>query len=317
VTLETARITLRLHRFELIAFGAALGGLAAVTLLAAAYIAGLTPGPECLAPADATSSFACQRAQEAFSSAQQTLGGLLLTPLLLITYATGLFLGVPIIARELERGTVRLAWWLAPSRFRWYLGRVLPILAVVVALTFAAGVATDRFFAVSNPTVDISQSFDGYGVRGGLLAARALFIFGIAVVVGSVIGRSLPAIIVATLVATIGMVGGLEVQDRILKAEAVAITVNPNDEFGGFRPGDKFIDQKFRLPDGTLVGYEYFGGGSPPTDEFGNVTLPTVNLVIPGDRYRFVEAREALALAVAAIVALLLAAGVVSRRRPG
>jgi hypothetical protein len=59
------------------------------------------------------------------------------------------------------------------------------------------------------------------------------------------------------------------------------------------------------------------GGGSPPTDEFGNVTYPTVNLVIPGERYRFVEAREALALAGAAIVALLLAAGVVSRRRPG
>ncbi len=317
MTLEVARITLRLNRFELIAFGAALGGLILATFLASAYIAGLTPGPECVSPADNTTSFACQRAQEAFSSAQAALGGLLLTPLLLITYATGLFLGVPIIARELERGTVRLAWWLAPSRFRWYLGRVLPILAVVVALTFAAGVATDRFFAVSTPTVDISQSFDGYGVRGGLLAARSLFIFGIAVVVGSVIGRTLPAIIIATLVATIGLVGGLHVQDRILTTEAVPITVNPNDEFGGFRPGDRFIDQKFRLPDGTLVGYEYFDGGSPPSDEFGNSTYTTVNLVIPGERYRFVEAREALALALAAVVALLLAAGVVTRRRPG
>ena len=173
MTLEIVRITLRLHRFELIAFGAALGGLAVATLLASAYITSLTPGPECLTPSDAAASFACQRAQEAFSNAQGSLAGLLLTPLLLITYATGLFLGVPIIARELERGTVRLAWWLAPSRFRWFLGRVLPILAIVVALTFAAGVATDSFFAASTPTVDISQSFDGYGVRGGLLAARA------------------------------------------------------------------------------------------------------------------------------------------------
>jgi hypothetical protein len=314
VTLEVARITLRLNRFELIAFGVALGGLIVATFLASAYIASLTPGPECLSPVEV--SFACQRAQEAFGNAQQALGGLLLTPLLLITYASGLFLGVPIIARELERGTVRLAWWLAPSRFRWYLGRVLPILAVVVALTFAAGVATDRFFAVSDPTLDISQSFEGYGARGGLLAARALFIFGIAVVVGAVIGRALPGIIIATLVATIGMVGGLQVQDRILKAEAVPITVDVNDEFGGSRRGDKFIDQRFRLPDGTLVGYEYFGG-QPPYDEFGNSTYPMVNLIIPRERYRFVEAREAFALAGAALVALLLAAGVVVRRRPG
>ena len=42
-----------------------------------------------------------------------------------------------------------------------------------------------------------------------------------------------------------------------------------------------------------------------------------VNLVIPREQYRFVEAREALALAGAALVALLLAAGVVVRRRPG
>jgi hypothetical protein len=315
VTLDVARITLRLHRFELIAFGAALGGLAAATFLAAAYLAGLTPGPECLSTTETT--LACQRAQEAFSTAQGSLAGLLLTPLLLVTYATGLFLGVPVIARELERGTVRLAWWLAPSRGRWYLGRVLPILVAVVALTFAAGVAVDRFFAVSSPGIDVSKSFDGYGIRGGLLAARALFIFGIAVVVGSVVGRALPAIIIAALVATIGLVGGLQVQDRILRAEAVPIEVNANDEFGGYGVGDKFIDQRFRLPDGTLVGYEYFGDGSPPTDEFGNVTYPTVNLVIPGERYRFVEAREALALAGAAIVALLLAAGVVARRRPG
>ena len=45
---------------------------------------------------------------------------------------------------SLERGTVRLAWWLTPSRWRWYLARLLPILGVVVVLTFAAGVAADR-----------------------------------------------------------------------------------------------------------------------------------------------------------------------------
>jgi len=40
-------------------------------------------------------------------------------------------------------------------------------------------------------------------------------------------------------------------------------------------------------------------------------------LVIPGERYGFVQAREALVLAVGSFVALLVAGFVVARRRPG
>ena len=42
-----------------------------------------------------------------------------------------------------------------------------------------------------------------------------------------------------------------------------------------------------------------------------------VNLVIPGERYRFVEAREAGVLIGGSLVALLIAGFVVVRRRPG
>ncbi len=78
-----------------------------------------------------------------------------------------------------------------------------------------------------------------------------------------------------------------------------------------------WIDSKFQLPDGSLVGWEYFGDQGPVYDENGNSQFPMVSLVIPGERYRFVEAREALALALGTLVALLLAAAVVVRRRPG
>jgi hypothetical protein len=121
--------------------------------------------------------------------------------------------------------------------------------------------------------------------------------------------------IIAALVVAIGLTGGTNVHERILATEAVVVPVDIN-EFGGSAPGDKFIDQKFVLPDGTLVGYDYFGN-EPPFDEFGNPSYPMVSLLIPGERYRFVEAREALALAGGSLVALLLAGFVVSRRRPG
>jgi hypothetical protein len=237
--------------------------------------------------------------------------------LIIVTYVIGLFLGVPIVGRELERGTVRLAWSLGPSRWRWFAARLVPVVVVVAVLTFLAGVAADQWFAAANPGLDTSQAFGSYGTRGGLLASRAIFIFAVAVVVGAIIGRSLPGIIIAGLVVTIGLYGGLNVQQRILATEAVAIPVDQNGQ--GFNGnGDLYIDQKFVLADGTLVGWEYFSNdGNGPYDEFGNPAFPMVQLVVPGERYRFVESREAAVLAGGSLVALLLAGFVVARRRPG
>jgi hypothetical protein len=316
------RLTLRLHRFELFAFGVAIIGLAVAAFAAAAYIEGFRVPPECVFSDDAAPSeeviFACDAAYRRVSEAQ-TIGALVMSPLLLVTFAMSLFLGVPVIARELERGTVRLAWWLTPSRWRWYLARLVPIVVVVVGLTFAAGLAADRMFAANNPGVDFANSFEGFGARGGLLAARALFVFAVAVFVGSFIGRVLPAVIVAALLATIGLYGGINVHDRILQGEAVQVPADGSGFGDGSASGDKFIDQRFVLQDGTLVGYDYFfnSGQGDAFDELGNPRFPMVNLVIPGDRYRFVEAREAGVLIGGSLVALLIAGFVVVRRRPG
>jgi hypothetical protein len=313
--LDWVRLTLRLHRFELFAFGAAIATLVVASFVAAAYIDSLRPAPDCYAIAGALPP-ACVEAVRRFYEAQQTLGGLLLTPLLFVTYAIGLFLGVPIVARELERGTVRLAWSLAPSRWRWYVARMVPILVVLVVLTFAAGVAADRLVAASTPGApgaDLSSSFNGYGNRGGLLASRAVFIFAVSVVVGSFLGRALPAVIVAALVAAIGLFGGIEVHHKILQGEAVTI---PMDN-GGPGPDDLFFDQRFVLPDGTLVGYDYFNGTDPFDPTTGTSKYPMVALVVPGGRYRFVETREALVLAGGSLAGLALAGVVVSKRRPG
>lgn len=307
------RLTLRLHRFELIAFGAATIVLVIASFGIAAYIDGFRLPPEC-ATVNGEVPFSCEDAFRKLDEARG-LGSLILSPLLIVTYAIGLFLGVPVIARELERGTVRLAWWLTPSRWRWYLARLLPILVVLAVLTFAAGMAADRLFAANSPGLDMSRAFDGYGARGVLLAARAVFIFAVAVFVGSFIGRALPSVIVATLLAVLALYGGINVHQRILANEAVAIPVDPFSG-PGVGPGDMYIDQRFVLPDGTLVGYEYFAGGDP-YDENGNSRYPQVALVIPGERYGFVAARESLALAAGSLVAVLLAGFVVARRRPG
>jgi hypothetical protein len=315
VTRQEVRLTLRLQRFELFSFGSALVVLVIAGFTGAAYVDALRPGPECLA-IDGSAPSACDVVLRAWNSAQTTLGGLILSPTLAVAYFVGGFLGVPIVARELERGTTRLAWSLAPSRWRWFAARVVPILLILVVLTFAAGAAIDRFFAASVQGEDPAASFSLFGARGGLLAARAAFIFAIAVVVGAVVGRALPALILTALIATIAIAGGEGVhQNIILRNEAVPVLMRFDDNGVGNR-GDLSFDTVFQLPDGSLVSWEYFGDAGP-YDENGNPRYPMFSMVVPGSRYRFVEAREALVLAGGTLVALVLAGYVVGRRRPG
>ena len=315
MSLTWARLTFRLSRFELLVFGGIIVAFVVATALTAAWIDSLRPPADCFPTDGGIPPAGCEARLNDWYNAQGSIGGLSYGLLIFLSFAAGLFLGVPIVAREVERGTTRLAWSLSPGRTRWFLARMVPILVLLAAVTFVAGIAADRFVGAVTPNVDLSNAFTAFGFRGLLIASRAVFIFGVAVLVGAVIARTLPAVILTAIIATVGLAGGEQVHQKILASEAIAIPVDFNDSGPG-RPGDLYIDQKFVLPDGSLVDYGYFGGADP-YDEFGNPKYPVVAIVVPGERYRFVETREALVLAGGTLVALLLAAFVVSRRRPG
>lgn len=313
MSLDWARLTLRLGRFELLAFVGLVLGSVVAAFVASAWVDSLRPPAACLPAFNEFTETprSCQAALDAWYSAKGGLAGLVAGLVVFLPLAAGLFLGVPIVARELERGTTRLAWTLSPSRLRWYLARLVPVLVIVAVITFAAGVASDRIMAASEPGIDLANSFAGFGLRGVLLASRAIFIFAVAVVVGAIVGRSLPSIIIATVIVAVGLTGGADVHQRMLRSAAVP------RESGQVRPGDLYVDQRFRLPDGSLVRWDYFGNdGNGPFDQEGNPMYPLVDLVVPGERYREAETREALVLAGGSIVALTLAAFVVTRRRP-
>ncbi len=249
MSLTWARLTLRLSRFELLAFGGFIVVFIVATILAAAWIDSMRPPAECLV-ATAEPVAGCEAKLNAWYSAQYSPAGLSVGLLIFLSFAAGLFLGVPIVAREIERGTSRLAWSLAPSRTRWFLERMVPILIALALITFVAGIAADRFVGVVTPGVDLSNAFTAFGFRGLLIASRALFIFGVAVLVGAVVARALPAVILTAVIVTIGLAGGERVHQEILEREAVAIPVDVNDNGIGHL-GDLFITQKFVLPDGS------------------------------------------------------------------
>ncbi len=164
-----------------------------------------------------------------------------------------------------------------------------------------------------SPGVDVANAFDAYGTRGVLIAITALVITAGAMGLGAVIGRVLPTVIVALILGALGLTFVTKFHADYTAKEAVIA-----DEANIGR-GDRYIDQFFRLPDGRLVGYEELYQIDPAAlnDETGQAKYPIVALVIPGERYRAVEAREAAVLGGIAVVMLAGTAAIVQRRRPG
>jgi hypothetical protein len=316
------RLSLRLQKVEITLIGVLVALGAAAGLALAARLEAIRPPASCTdEQIFGTSATACAIAGQAFYSLAGQLNGPITALLIGSAWLGALLIGTPIVAREVERGTTRLAWAMAPSRIRWFAARLLPALVVVAVATYAAGFAIDRIAGASaSPGEDMSRSFGAFGFRGLLVASRAVFIFAIADATGAVLGRALPALIVAGIVAVVGLAGGERLHFEILEREAVVLEA---DQAG---PGDWFVASMFRLPDGSLVSWEQIEqyDPQPVPDANGNFPPgadtwphePMVTIAVPGERYQFVEAREAAALAAGSFVALAIAAFAVNHRRP-
>ena len=223
----------------------------------------------------------------------------------------GLLLGGPLVARELDKGTARLAWSLGPSRRRWYLQRVIPILIVVGLTAMTIGIVSEQLTALFAPGVDLSRSFIGFHTRGVLIATGALLVASIAVAVGSVVGRQIPTILLALVLGGVSLLAIAEVDQKLLATETVRLTGEnqyDNDLIVG--------EGRFELPDGRLVTFDELAVFDPKVLENG-FDYPYVQFGIPRERYREIEAREALAQLAFAAVFLGAGALVVARRRPG
>jgi ABC-type transport system involved in multi-copper enzyme maturation permease subunit len=108
----------------------------------------------------------------------------------------GVFWGAPLLARELETGTYRLAWTQGVTRVRWF--------AVKLALTGLASVATAGLLSLmvtwwSSPfeRVAAGRITPGEFSQGGIvIIGYAAFAFALGVTTGLLIRRTLPAMAV-------------------------------------------------------------------------------------------------------------------------
>jgi hypothetical protein len=110
-----------------------------------------------------------------------------------------LLLGAPLVAREFEHGTFRLAWTQGVSRRRWLLSKTIVLaLAAVLAATLLAAIAT--WWRGPFDHVDGRISPAGFDVEGPVVPAFAFFALAIGVLAGVLLRRTLAAISVAAVV---------------------------------------------------------------------------------------------------------------------
>ena len=136
---------------------------------------------------------------------------LYLAPLLI-----GLFWGAPLLSREFETGTVRLAWSQSVTRTRWLAVKlgVVGLAAVVTAgllsllVTWWSG-PLDQAEAYAGPNAEISTSrLDPslFGVRDIVPIGYAAFAVVLGAVIGVLLRRTVPAMAV-----TLAVFGGLQI----------------------------------------------------------------------------------------------------------
>ena len=167
------------------------------------------------------SATACRAARIALTDRYDTVFTLLAVLVLAVPAVCGMFWGAPLVARELETGTHRLAWTQSVSRTAWLAARlgVVLLAAAVVAGVLGFGLAwagrpLDR--------IDSRLSVVAFDSRNLTPIAYAVFATALGVACGVLLRRTLPAMAL-TLVVFAGV--QLAVPDAVRRHLAAPVTV--------------------------------------------------------------------------------------------
>jgi hypothetical protein len=228
-------------------------------------------------------------------------------------FVVGILLGAPLVSREIENRTAPLAWSLSLSRARWLAGRTLPLLIAITIALLLLGQASEAMIRATPPG---HVGFPYFAMYGPLIAARAISVFGIGVLVGLLMGRVLPAILVTGLVVAGLLVGLYVMRDQLMRAEATWVEASARDLSGVMIYDSAFTDDT----SGELItseeAYSRFpeafgiqGSGVPPG-------MTQVYLMTPPERYPVFVAREIGALALVSVLVGGLAFWIIAWRRP-
>jgi hypothetical protein len=202
-----AWLTWRQHRLQLYAMGAlvAVAGLAAL-LSSIPIRSGYHQNAlsSCLPPAARTG---CDLIVSHFKT-QFAASGAIVRYLIVVPAFAGLFVGAPLLAREFEHGTHRLAWTQSVTRQRWLLAKTLLLSGATAVAALALG-AIALWWRAPFDSLEGRIAPARFDIEGLVVPAYAVFALALGVLAGLLLRRTIPAMSVA-LAAFVAIRVGIE-----------------------------------------------------------------------------------------------------------
>jgi hypothetical protein len=147
--------------------------------------------------------------------------------LLAVPALIGIFWGAPLVAREVENGTHRLAWSQSVTRTRWL---AVKLALVALAAALLTGVLAGLLSWAAQPyDAQIGSRFGAmtFGARGVVPLAYAVFAFLAGTTTGLLVRRTLPAMALTLIaVAAVQVVMPLVVRDHLLRPVQTSIAAD-------------------------------------------------------------------------------------------
>jgi hypothetical protein len=323
------RVGLRLQRFEILASLIAGIVLAGSALLVWSRLTGLHLEGGCFRNSAGLAGVApCTPGRDAalsvFNDINNSDAIVVMLAMAVLPLLIGMVLGVGVVAPEIEGGTAPSMWVLARSRPRWLWGRMLPSLVAAAAVLALLAVASQVLWLAREPYLPNPWlNFDDASLHGPILVAKGLAAYGVAVAVGALLGRTLPAVILATAVIWIGLAGtGTVARSLWMETEAPnhIVVADPNGDVLAY-PGGYIRGGGWRSADGRIIGNEEAYGLVPVGEQDPYAWLDGHHLTpvywgVPGDLFPAWDAAETAGYAVLSVLAVGGAFLVVRRRRP-
>jgi len=232
-------------------------------------------------------------------------------------FAIGTLLGSPVVAREIDTGTSELAWSLTVSRTRWLVGRLLPLLSAVLLASLLLGFGAEWLEHVRFSVVPAAESFRDYGSRGPLLAARAVTAFSIGILVGTVMGRTVPALVL-TAIASVVVYFALSTAALALQPLDPVSTSQAQGDIGVLN-----VRLAWRTPGGQVLSDEQARQTIPASSSdpeaailWLNEHYQGVSMIIPGTRMPRMAWTESVLHGAVVLLTFGASLILVQRRRP-
>ncbi|MGF7237097.1 MAG: ABC transporter permease [Frankia sp.] len=276
-----AWVTWRQHRFALAGVLAVLGGLGLFMLLdgLAMHHAYTSLGLDTCGKLGDPS---CQNQLTAFQQDYFTWADHLPHLLLLLPGLIGVFVGAPLVARELESGTFRFAWTLARSRVQWLVTKLVLLAAVLTAFTLVFSALFTWWYGPFDAITGRMTPYGAYEISGLVFAARTLFGFTLGALLGLLIRRTVPAMAATAAVWIAVVVPSMlwlrpPIREPITTIGAVAKGSSP----GHHVPfNDTIVNHWTQDAAGHHIGFDQLfqqaivdNGGSPPSPDQLNAYL--------------------------------------------